>query len=305
MIYAANIKNNVFDSVLDMIGNSPIIKLNNINKKNNVNIYAKFEGNNPGGSIKDRIALQMINEAEKNNILNKNKIILEATSGNTGIGLAMIAAIKGYKITLTMSKAVSEERKKILRAYGAKLILTDENKGTDGAIIKAKEIYEKNKNKYWYVNQFNNKNNVLAHYNGTANEIIQQIPNITHFISSLGTSGTLIGTSKRLKEFNKNIKIIAVEPNKNHKIQGLKNMNESIIPGIYNEKYFDKKILVEDNEAFKTTRLIAKKEGLLVGMSSGAAMYVLLKEIKKIKKGNLVVIFPDRGEKYLSTDLFN
>jgi S-sulfo-L-cysteine synthase (O-acetyl-L-serine-dependent) len=299
VIYAAN----VFDSVLEMIGNTPIIKLNKINK--NVNIYAKFEGNNPGGSIKDRIALKMIESAEKEGKLKKNQILLEATSGNTGIGLAMIAAIKGYKIILTMSKAVSEERKKILRAYGAKIIETNPDEGTDGAIRKAKELFNKNKKKYFLVDQYNNINNPLAHYHGTANEIIEQIPNITHFISTLGTSGTLIGVSKRLKEYNSKIKIIAVEPVKGHKIQGLKNMDEAIVPGIYNVNAYDKKIMINDENAFSTARLIAKNEGLLVGMSSGAAMYVALNEAKKINKGNIVVIFPDRGEKYLSTVLYS
>jgi cysteine synthase len=301
VVYAANIHN----SVLDMIGNSPMIKINKMHENKKVNIYAKFEGNNPGGSIKDRIALSMIEAAEKNQELTKEKTILEATSGNTGIGLAMIATIKGYNITLTMSEAVSEERKKILRAYGATIIQTPAEFGTDGAIRKAHEIYEQNKEKYWMSNQFNNPNNPLAHYNTTAVEIINQLPEITTFVIAIGTSGTLMGTSKRLKEYNKNIQVIAIEPSLGHKVQGLKNMKEAIVPKIYNEKAYDKKITITDEEAYETARLLAKKEGLFVGMSTGAAMAGAIKTAEKMKEGNIVVIFPDRGEKYLSTILFN
>ncbi len=294
---------NKFNSALDMIGNTPLVKINNMHN-NKVNIYAKIEGNNPGGSIKDRIALEMIEAAEKNNELTKNKVILEATSGNTGIGLAMIATIKGYDITLTMSESVSEERKKILRAYGATIIQTPAKFGTDGAIKKAHEIYEKNKEKYWMSNQFSNPNNPLAHYNNTATEILQQLPEITTFISAIGTSGTLMGTSKRLKEYNKNIQIVAIEPTLGHKVQGLKNMKEAIVPEIFNENAYDTKIQIEDEDAYETARILAKKEGLLVGMSTGAAMAGAIKTAEQMKEGNIVVIFPDRGEKYLSTTLF-
>lgn len=275
-----------------------------MHKNKKVNIYAKIESNNPGGSIKDRIALSMIEAAEKNKELTKDKTILEATSGNTGIGLAMVAAIKGYQITLTISEGVSEERKKIIRAYGATIIQTPAKFGTDGAIRKAHEIYEQNKEKYWMSNQYSNPNNPLAHYNTTANEIINQLPKITHFVIAIGTSGTLMGTSKRLKEYNKDINIVAIEPEAGHKVQGLKNMKEAIVPKIFNEKAYDQKIQIKDEIAFETTRLLAKKEGLFVGMSSGAAMAGAIQSAKKMKEGNIVVIFPDRGEKYLSTTLF-
>lgn len=295
---------NIYNSALELIGNTPLVKINNMHKNKKVNIYAKIESNNPGGSIKDRIALSMIEAAEKNKELTKDKTILEATSGNTGIGLAMIAAIKGYQITLTISKGVSKERKKIIRAYGAKIIQTPAKFGTDGAIKKAHEIYEQNKEKYWMSNQYSNPNNPLAHYNGTANEIINQLPEITTLVIAIGTSGTLMGTSKKLKEYNSDIQIVAIEPKVGHKVQGLKNMKEAIVPKIFNKKAYDQKIQIKDEIAFKTTRLLAKKEGLFVGMSSGAAMAGAIKSAEKMKEGNIVVIFPDRGEKYLSTALF-
>lgn len=294
----------LYENVLKMIGNTPMIKIGRINPNPNVNIYIKLEGQNPGGSVKDRIALSMIEAAEKSGELTKEKIILEPTSGNTGIGLAMVAAFKGYKIILTMSEGMSEERRRILKALGAEMVLTDKTKGTDGSIMKAREMLDENPEKYWMPNQFSNPENPMAHYQTTAEEILRDVPKITHFVAGMGTSGTVMGVSKKLREKIPRVKIIAVEPIFGHKLQGLKNMQEAIVPEIYNENSFDEKINVEDDKAHDVVRRIAREEGIFLGMSAGAALYVSLELAKKLKEGNIVMIAPDRGEKYVSTILF-
>lgn len=292
-------------SIIELIGNTPIVKINNLNVNKGVNIFAKLEGFNPSGSIKDRIALKMIEEAERSGDLNTNKTIIEPTSGNTGIALAMIGALKGYDVEIVLSSAVSIERQKMIRAFGAKVTLTSADEGTDGAIRKVCELIEEYPDKYYFPNQFSNKCNYLAHYESTAKEIWKQMDGeIDYFVSSLGTSGTLMGIGMGLKEHNSNIKIVSAHPVKGHYIQGLKNMSEAIIPAIYNESKIDETIMVESDDAFEMSRRLAKEEGLFVGMSSGAAMRAALEVSKTIDKGNIVVIFPDRGEKYLSTDLF-
>lgn len=295
----------VLDDVLGLVGNTPLVRINNLNTNKDVEIYAKLEGQNPGGSVKDRIGLKMIEAAEESGELTKDKIILEPTSGNTGIGLAMVAAVKGYRLTITMSAAMSEERKKILKAFGAELVLTDPTKGTDGAIMKSHEMLDQNPEKYWMPNQFENPNNPLAHYEGTAEEIIADLPDVTHFVAGMGTSGTLMGVTKKLKEFNKDIEIVGVEPRLGHKVAGLKNMNEAIKPGIYKEERLDQKITVQDEDAYETARQLALKEGIFCGMSSGAAVSGALSIAKKLKKGKIVVLLPDRGDRYTSTALFN
>ncbi|MDD4271478.1 MAG: cysteine synthase family protein [Patescibacteria group bacterium] len=295
----------LYQNILEAIGKTPLVKINKINPNKKVNIYAKLEGQNPGGSTKDRIGLFMIEAAEKSGELTRDKIILEPTSGNTGIGLAMVAAVKGYKIILTMSAGMSQERKRMLKALGAELIETDPLKGTDGAIIKARELYGANPGLYWLPNQFGNPNNPLAHYKGTAEEIIKDLPGITMFVAGMGTSGTLMGIGRRLKEHNPNIKILGVEPQFNHKIAGLKNMKEAIVPEIYNEAELDKKVVVYNEPAYETARQLALQEGIFIGVSSGAAMYAAMEEAKKMASGEIVALFPDRGEKYLSTDLFD
>ena len=293
------------NNIIDTIGNTPLVKINKLNSNPNVLCYAKVEGFNPTGSIKDRIALKMINQAEEEGVLTKDKIIIEATSGNTGIGLAMIGAVKGYKVTIVMSQAVSIERQKMIKAFGANIILTDKNLGTDGAIIKVKELLENNPKKYFNPNQFSNKYNKLAHYENTAEEIWKQTQGkITHIVSSIGTSGTIMGIGKKLKELNPDIKIIEAQPVKGHYIQGLKNMEEAIVPEIYDKSLIDKSIMIDTEEAFEMARNIILKEGIFVGMSSGAAMLAAKEIISEINSGFVVVIFPDRGEKYLSTDLF-
>ncbi|MDO9288268.1 MAG: PLP-dependent cysteine synthase family protein [Thermodesulfovibrionales bacterium] len=292
-------------SILDCIGNTPLAKLDKINPNPGVRILAKLEGNNPGGSVKDRIAYYMVQEAEKSGKLKNGATILEATSGNTGIGLAMVGTAKGYKVKLVMPECVSMERRKVLEAFGAELVLSPGNEGTDGAIRLCHKIYDENKGGYFMPNQFDNEANIKAHYETTGREIYEQTKGeVSVFIAGMGTTGTLMGAGRRLKEYNSNIKILGVEPYLGHRIQGLKNMKESIVPKIFNPSALDEKLNVNDDDAFNTTRLLAMEEGLFVGMSSGAAMWAAIKQAKEMKEGTIVVILPDRGDRYLSTALF-
>jgi cysteinyl-tRNA synthetase len=293
-------------TILDTIGNTPLVEIKNLNPNSKVKILAKLEYFNPGGSIKDRTALYMINAAEESGELTKNKTVIEATSGNTGIGLAMVCAVKGYKLLLAMSETASVERQKILKARGADILLTPGHLGTDGAIEEVYRLAREYPDSYFVTDQFNNEANWKAHYYGTAVEIWEQTNRqVTTFVATMGTSGTLMGASRRLKEFNPDIRVVGVEPYLGHKIQGLKNMKESYQPEIFDKKRLDKKIHIEDDEAFEMTRLLAKEEGLFVGMSSGAAMAVAAKEAETMTTGTIVVIFADSGERYLSTPLFD
>jgi len=234
--------------ILQCIGNTPLVLVENINPNPRVKLFAKLEGNNPGGSVKDRIALYMIEKAEKEGKLTKDKIILEATSGNTGIGLAVVASAKRCRVKLTMPACVSLERRRILEALGAELILSPPEEGTDGAIRLAHRIFSEDSNMYFMPNQFDNPSNTQAHYETTGREIIEQTKGkITHFIAGMGTTGTLMGTGKRLKEFNEDIKVIGVEPVLGHRIQGLKNMSESIVPQIFNPTLLDERYIVNDD----------------------------------------------------------
>jgi len=288
------------ESILEQIGNTPLLKVCEIGK---VEIYAKAEWFNPGGSVKDRPALRMIEEGERSGRLTKGKTILDATSGNIGISYAMIGAVKGYKVLLVVPENVSEERKRMLRAYGAEMVLTDPLEGTDGAIIEARRIYESSPQKYFYPDQYNNPSNPLAHYETTGPEIIEQTQGrVTHFVAGIGTGGTIMGTGRRLREFDAEIKLIAVEPAEPlHGIEGLKHMDSSIVPGIYDEGFLDGKIEVETEEAYETARWLARKKGLLVGQSSGAALVGALEVAKRTKKGVIVTIFPDGGDRYFTT----
>ena len=293
-------------NILDYIGNTPLVEIKKLNPFfPDVRIFAKIEGQNPGGSIKDRPALFMINEAEKSGKLTKEKTIIEATSGNTGIALAMIAALKGYKIKLFMPECVSLERRKILESYGADLVLTPAAENTDGAIIRAKKLLSEYPDLYFMPDQFSNPANPLSHYQTTGPEILKQINGEIDFLAvGLGSTGSLMGTSRFLKENIPNIQIVAIEPVKKHKIQGLKNMEESIVPSIFDPSIIDIHLYVNDEESFEYSRLLSVKEGLFVGMSSGAALSGSIKLAEKVKKGNIVTIFPDRGDRYLSTNLF-
>jgi len=291
--------------IISCIGNTPLVELVKMLPANGTRILAKLEGHNPGGSVKDRPAFYMLREAVEQGKLTREKTILEPTSGNTGIGLAMVGVALGYRVKLTMPGCVSHERRTTLQAYGADLEITEDCLGTDGAIRRAHEIYEKDPEKYFMPNQFDNPANVKSHYETTAMEIWEQTGgDITAFVAGMGTSGTLMGVKKRFEELNPNIKVIGVEPPLGHRIQGLKNMHEAIVPKIYNPEKLDGKITIDDPEAFDMAQRLAMEEGIFVGMSSGAAMAGALRVAKDISNGTVVTLFPDRGDRYLSTALF-
>ncbi len=294
-------------TILEMVGNTPLYKLRGfLPKKTNSTIYAKLEKYNPGGSVKDRPALRMILEGIKSGQLTKSKTILESTSGNTGIALAMIGAVLGYKVKLYVPKNVSEERKKTLSAFGAEVILTDPVEGSDGAYRECILEYEKNNEKYFKPDQYNNPANPLAHYETTAPEIIKQTDGkITHFVAGMGTGGTLVGTGKRLKEYNPSIEVIGVEPDSPfHGLEGLKHMESSIVPGILDKNFYDRVIHVKTEDAYNLVREVAKKEGILVGESSGAALWACVEIAREIKNACVVTVFPDGGSNYFSTRLW-
>jgi len=294
-----------YKSILDGIGGTPLVPANRLNPNKDVEILAKLESFNPAGSVKDRPALYMIEEAEKKGELTKDKVILEATSGNTGIGLAFVAAVKGYPIVLTMSEGVSEERVNILKAMGAEIRFTPARLGTDGAIEFGYKLAREAPEKYWLADQFNNEANWMAHYHTTAMEIWEQTNgNVDIIVATMGTTGTLMGLSRRFQELKPDVQVIGVEPYLGHKIQGLKNMKESYQPGIFEKERLARIIHIDDREAFETSRILAKEEGIFVGMSSGAAMAAAIRVAKEIERGRLVVVLPDGGERYLSTPLF-
>ncbi|MDH7513271.1 MAG: cysteine synthase family protein [Clostridiales bacterium] len=292
--------------ILSTIGNTPLVELTNIIKgKSPIRLLAKVEGFNPGGSVKDRAALYMIREAENSGKLTKAKSILEATSGNTGIALAMIGAAKGYRVHIVIPACVSTERLKILEALGASIELTPAERGTDGAIERARQLLEQNPEKYYMPNQFANSCNCLAHYETTGPEIFAQTEGeVDVLVAGMGTTGTLMGAGKYLKEKKPSIKVIGVEPQIGHCIQGLKNLSEATVPEIFYPCLLDEKITVNDEEAFETTRRLALNEGIFAGMSSGAAIVGALRVARELQKGTIVTILPDRGDRYLSTHLF-
>ena len=291
--------------ICSAVGNTPLVELKHINPNPKVKILAKLEGNNPGGSIKDRTALYMIQKAEDSGELKNGKIILEPTSGNTGIALAMIGAAKGYKVELTLPECVSTERRHVLEAFGAIVALTPGCEGTDGAIGLAHKLHDENPEKYFMPNQFANPNNPLAHYETTAPEIYEQTNGqIDAFVTGMGTTGTLMGASKFFKEKSKDIKIFGVEPTLGHTIQGLKNMTEAIVPQIYDRSKLDDIIVAHDDRAFEIARRLAAEEGIFAGISSGAAVAGAIEVAKNMKSGTVVTIIPDRGDRYLSTSLF-
>jgi cysteine synthase B len=292
-------------NLIEAIGNTPLVALCNLNRNPNVRILAKLEGNNPGGSVKDRPAYYMIKKAEESGELSHGKTILEATSGNTGIAIAMIGAAGNYRVKLAMPACVSLERRSILEAYGAEVVLSPAHEGTDGAIRLAHQILKENPEKYYMPNQYANINNMMAHYETTGPEIFCQTGgDIDVFVAGMGTTGTLMGVGKYLKEKNPAIRIVGVEPRIGHKIQGLKNMKEAIVPPLYQPERLDEKITVEDEDAFETARILAIREGLFVGMSGGAAIACALQLAERMDSGTIVTILPDRGDRYLSTTLF-
>lgn len=293
-------------SILDAIGNTPMVEIRRLNPNPAVRILAKLEYVNPGGSVKDRPALAMIEQGERSGELTPDKTVIEATSGNTGIGLAMVCTVKGYRLLLAMSDAVSMERRKILAARGAEIFLTPGHLGTDGAIEEVYRLVREDPDRYFMTDQYNNPANWQAHYSGTAEEIITQTGGvISKFIATMGTTGTVMGCSRRLRQYDKNIEIIGVEPYLGHKLQGLKNLKEAYRPEIFEKRWVDRKINIDDEEAFEMTRRLSLEEGLFVGMSSGAAMNIAAREAEAMSEGTIVVIFPDSGERYLSTPLFS
>ena len=296
----------ICNNILEAIGGTPMVRINKLNPNPNVEILAKLEGFNPTGSIKDRIALRMIEQAERNGQLKPGMTIIEPTSGNTGIGLAILGIIKGYDVEIVMSSGVSVERRKIIRSYGGKVTLTPAEQGTDGAIRKAHQLVDENPGKYFMPDQFTNAANYMAHYNKTALEIWEQTDgNIDYLVCAVGTSGTLMGLSRFLKQHNPDLKVVCAHPIKGHYIQGLKNMEEAIVPAIYDPSKIDIQEMVESEEAIAMAREIIRKEGIFAGMSSGAALLAAVRTAERIDRGTIVVVFPDRAEKYLSTSMFD
>lgn len=300
----------IYNNVLELIGKTPVLKLNNFNLENAAEVFVKLEKYNPGGSVKDRAALGMIEAAERDGLLKEGSVIVEPTSGNTGIALAMIGKLKGYKVIIVMPDTMSKERRDLITAYGAELVLTEGIKGMKGAIEKAEEMVEKHG--YFMAQQFENFDNSLKHYETTANEIYEDIKELDVFVAGVGTGGTVSGIAKRLKELNPNVKVVAVEPKSSpvisggnpgaHKIQGI---GAGFIPGIYEGKYVDEVMTVDDNDAIRTAVEFAEKESVLIGISSGAAVYAAIEIAKTIGAGKKVLaIAPDGGEKYISMGIY-
>lgn len=296
----------ICSNILEAIGETPLVRINRLNPNPNVQMLAKVEGFNPTGSIKDRIAMNMVEDAELNGRLRPGMTILEPTSGNTGIALAMIGAVKGYKVCIVMSDAVSVERRTIIRSFGAEVILTPGAEGTDGAIRLARRMKADNPDYYFMPDQFSNAANYMAHYQRTALEIWRQTDaKVDYVVSALGTSGTIMGLSRFMRALNPEVKIVCAHPIKGHYIQGLKNMQEAIVPDIYDPSKIDIQEMVESEEAIEMARKIITDEGIFAGMSSGAAMVAARRVAERIDNGTMVVILPDRADKYLSTIMFN
>jgi cysteine synthase B len=296
-------------SVLELIGNTPILEISRLTEgllRPDVRIFAKLEGFNPGGSVKDRAARKMLELGVARGELRPGKVILDSTSGNTGIALAMVGAALGYPVELVMAANVSRERKKIIEAFGAKPIYSDPLEGSDGAIVLCRKIYQENPDRYFKPDQYNNEANPLAHFETTGPEIWRQTSGaVTHFVAGIGTSGTIMGTSRYLKSQNPAVKVIAVEPDDAmHGLEGLKHMASSIVPGIYHENELDDKIGVSTEDAYEMVYGLGQLEGILVGQSSGAAMVAALKVACGLRAGCVVTIFSDFGDKYLSTNLW-
>ncbi len=297
----------VGSNILNTIGRTPLLRLNNITRhlSKGVTLYAKLERYNPGGSVKDRAAYQMIIDAEDEGLLTKEKIILDSTSGNTGISYAMIAAVKGYKVKIVLPKNASTERKKIIAGFGAEIVYSSPFEGSDGAINLAREIYDQDQDKYYMPDQYNNPSNWKAHYLTLGPEILEQTKGkITHFVATLGTAGTIMGAGRALKEFNPDIRVTGIQPDDAmHGIEGLKHMESSIVPGIYDPDFLDETIYVNTDKAYDMVKEIISTEGLPGGHSSGAAMVGALQVAEGLKQGIIVVIFPDGGDRYLSHEI--
>jgi cysteine synthase B len=278
--------------------------LQNLSPKPEVRIFAKLEGQNPTGSVKDRIGLKMIERAEADGEISPNRTILEPTSGNTGISLAMIGRLKGYKVTVVMPENVSEERTQLLSAYGAEIIYSDGSQGTNGSIVVAQDILEKNPHDYLMMYQYGNSGNPDAHYEGTGQEIVETLPEVDMFVAGLGTGGTLMGVARRLKEHNSNIKIVAVAPEPDDFISGLRRLEDGFIPPILDINLLDSRLLVGSFHAFRTAKELLAQEGIFAGVSSGSVVYGALRQAERMDQGNIVCLLADGGWKYLSTSLW-
>jgi cysteine synthase B len=297
------------DGILSHIGNTPLLRLRRIPLELNnprIEIYAKAEWFNPGGSVKDRAALRIVEDAERSGALTPRKTLLDSTSGNTGIAYAMICAVKGYRCALVMPSNVSRERIRTVRAYGASVVFSDPLEGSDGALLLARELREKEPNDYYLPCQYDNDSNWLAHFDTTGVEILKQTGGrVTHFVAGVGTSGTVVGTGRRLKDFNEAIHVCSVEPDSGfHGLEGLKHIETSIVPGIYDASVLDRRLFVGTEDAYEMSRRLAVEEGMLVGKSSGAALVGAMQVARELDEGVLVVVFPDGGSRYLSTTLF-
>src|ERR687895_565133 len=290
-------------NVTELVGNTPLLELPSISAEvPGVRILGKAEWSNPGGSVKDRPALWMIRDGERSGVLTPEKTILDATSGNTGIAYAWIGAALGYRVKLCMPRNASEERKKILRAYGVELVLTDPDEGSDGAIREARRLYAEDPDRYFYPDQYSNPVNPRAHYESTAPEIWEQTNGeITHFVAGLGTSGTFVGTATRLKEYNPEIEVISFEPDSAfHGLEGMKHMESAIVPAVYDPTVADENLATPTEEAYEMVKRVAREEGLLIGVSAGAAVSTALRVAQEVETGTIVTILCDGADKYLS-----
>jgi len=293
-----------YKGILATIGNTPAVELQNLSPNPAVKIIAKLEGQNPTGSVKDRIALKMIENAEQSGELSSSRTILEPTSGNTGISLAMIGKLKGYKVTVVMPENVSSERTQLLEAYGAQIIYSDGSLGTNGSIDMAKEVFAKNPDDYLLMYQYGNSANPEAHYQGTAVEILHEYPGLDTFVAGLGTGGTLMGNARRFKEYNSNIRIVAVAPEPDDLISGLRRLEDGFIPPILDLSLLDSRLMVSSYDAFHTTKLLLSAEGIFAGISSGSVVHAAIKQAERMDSGTIVCLLADGGWKYLSTSLW-
>ena len=293
-----------YKGILDTIGNTPIVELQNMSPKAGVRIFAKLEGQNPTGSVKDRIALKMIERAEADGEISPQRTILEPSSGNTGIALAMIARLKGYRVAVVMPENVSQERTQLLQAYGAEIIYSDGSKGTNGSIEVAQELAAKRPHDYLMMYQYGNRGNPDAHYEGTGQEIVETVPDVDVFVAGLGTGGTLMGVGRRLKEHNPNTKVVAVAPEPDDFISGLRRLEDGYIPPILDINLLDARLLVGSLPAFRTTKNLLHQEGIFAGVSSGSVVYGALRQAERMEEGNIVCLLADGGWKYLSTSLW-
>jgi S-sulfo-L-cysteine synthase (O-acetyl-L-serine-dependent) len=293
----------VFDSILGGVGNTPLVRLRLSGGREGVELWGKCEWFNPGGSVKDRTALSLVTEGERSGALRPGKVIVDSSSGNTAVGLALVGRAKGYAVELVMPTSVSEERQRLCRAYGARIIHTDALSGSDGAILKVREMVAADPERYFYADQYRNPANPLAHYRGTGPEIWEQTGGrITHFVAGLGTTGTVVGTGRFLHERNRRVRVVAAEPDQGlHGIEGLKHLETAIVPEVYDPSVQDERVSVATEDAYAATAEVLETDGLLVGHSSGAALWAAREVTRGLESGVVVALLPDGGERYLSS----